>query len=335
MVDPRSLGSDPTTGAGRPRLLDQLRQEIRSRHYSRRTEKAYVGWLRRYVVFHGRRHPNELGEAHVRHYLAHLAAAQRVSSSTQNQAFSALLFFYKAVLGRELTGLQDTVRAKTPSRLPVVLSRDEVHALLRRLEGVPWLMASLMYGGGLRLLECARLRVKDVDLQRRELTVRDGKGRKDRVTVLPDRLRDPVEKHLDRVRKLHLADLREGGGSVELPDALDRKYPRAPWEWGWQWVFPASRQYFDRRSRQLRRHHLHETVVQRALAIARRVAQITKPATCHSLRHSFATHLLEGGYDLRTIQELLGHDDVSTTMIYTHVADIGGRGVRSPLDRIG
>ena len=266
-------------------------------------------------------------------FLTHLAVDGKVSASTQNQALSALLFLYRDVMGEELSWLDDVVRARRPARLPVVLTRAEVAAVLGRLGGVSWLMASLLYGAGLRLLECARLRVKDIDLDRREIVVRDGKGGKDRVTLLPASLQDSLVSHLERVCNQHQSDLAQGMGSVELPTAIERKYPRAPWEWGWQWVFPATRLYRDLATGRRRRHHLHETVLQRALKDAVRAAGLAKPASCHTLRHSFATHLLEDGYDIRTIQEILGHRDVSTTMIYTHVLNRGGRGVRSPLDR--
>ena len=309
-----------------------LVEAVRRRHYSRRTEKAYLGWLHRFLAFHHQRDPATMGAAEVRAYLTHLAVQKRVGASTQNQAFSALLFLYRDVLHQELTGLADTPRAKRPIRLPVVLSRAEVRAVLARLHGSPWLSASLMYGSGLRLSECLGLRVKDIDLARRALVVRDGKGRKDRETVLPAALRGPLLAHLSRVRALHEADLAAGNGSVELPDALERKHPRAPWELPWQWLFPATRMYVDRPTGMLRRHHLHETVVQRAFHAAVGAAGVRKPATCHTLRHSFATHLLEAGRDLRTIQQLLGHTDVNTTMIYTHVADVGPRGATSPLD---
>ena len=318
--------------AGPPRLLDRVRQAIRARHYSRRTEKAYTAWIRRYIFFHGKRHPAEMTSADVAQFLSHLATRGQVSASTQNQAFSALLFLYREVLGQQLAGLDDVVRAKRPVRVPIVLSRDEVAAVLRHLRGVPWLMASLMYGAGLRVLECARLRVKDVDFSRGEITVRDGKGSKDRVTLLPSRTGQPLREHLEVVHRWYEKDLAVGGGSVWLPHALERKYPNAQRDWAWQWVFPATRHYVETRTGELRRHHLHESVVQRALSEAVRAAGLTKPATCHTLRHSFATHLLEQGYDIRTIQELLGHSDVNTTMIYTHVLNKGGFGVRSPLD---
>jgi integron integrase len=324
--------ASPSDGHRAPRLLDQVREAIRTKHYSRRTEKAYVGWIRRFIVFNGTRHPAELGAAEVARYLQHLAVRGRVAASTQNQAFSPLIFLYGEILHRKLEGLETVVRAKRSQVVPVVLSRSEVEALLRRMDGTPRLMCSLIYGAGLRLLECARLRVKDVDLDRGELTVRAGKGRKDRVTVLPSSLKAPLRAQLDRVRRQHQLDLAHGLGSVELPDALERKYPRAPWDPGWQWVFPATRFYDDPRSGLRRRHHLHETILQQEFKMAVRLTGLAKRATCHTLRHSFATHLLESGYDLRTIQELLGHSDLNTTMIYTHVLNRGGRGVRSPLD---
>jgi integron integrase len=274
-----------------------------------------------------------MGEREITRFLSWLATERRVSASTQNQALSALLFLYRAVLGLELEWMSTVVRAKRHSRLPVVLSRQEVTALLARLEGLPWLLASLLYGTGLRLSECVRLRVKDVDFQRNEIVVRGGKGQKDRKTLLPASLKPHLVTHLRRVRRQHARDLREGRGAVELPHAIDRKYPGAAREWAWQWVFPATRFYTDRASGQRRRHHLHGSVLQRAVRRAVQEASLTKPASCHTLRHSFATHLLEDGYDIRTIQELLGHKDVSTTMVYTHVINRGGLGVRSPLDR--
>jgi len=313
-------------------LLDQVRHAIRARHYSRRTEKAYVGWVRRFVLFHGKRHPAELGGPEVTAFLSHLAVERRVSASTQNQALSALLFLYREVLRQDLPWLDGVVRAKRPVRLPVVLTRQEVRAVLGELTGLPWLMSSLLYGAGLRVLECCRLRVKDLDVTRGELTVRDGKGRKDRITMLPGTVKGPLIAQLERVRGQHGRDLRAGAGIVALPFALARKYPGAGRQLAWQWVFPATRLHRDRETGQLRRHHLHESVPQRAFKEAVRRAGLAKHATCHSLRHSFATHLLEDGYDIRTIQELLGHRDVSTTMIYTHVLNRGGRGVRSPLD---
>ena len=326
-------GSGPES-RGKPRLLDRVRQSIRARHFSPRTEKAYVAWIKRFIFFHGKRHPNDLGAPEVTAFLNHLAVARKVSASTQNQARSALLFLYKNVLERELEWLDDVVQAKGPRRLPVVLSREEVAELLRHLHGTPWLIASTMYGTGIRLLECCRLRVKDVDFRQHQLLVRDGKGQKDRVTVLPAKLVGPMAAHLERVQRQHQRDLRIGAGSVALPFALARKKPSAATEWPWQWVFPATRLHVDRDSGLSRRHHLHESVTQRAIRDAVRLAGIPKPATSHTLRHSFATHLLQNGYDIRTVQELLGHSDVSTTMIYTHVLARGPFSVRSPLDDV-
>jgi integron integrase len=314
-------------------LLQRVRQTIRARHYSRRTEKAYAGWIRRFLAFNKYRDPMAMGAQEVRAFLTHLAMQQKVSASTQNQAFSALLFLYREVLEQKLEGLEDTPRAKGPVRLPLVLTRHEVDAVLARLRGRLWLIASLLYGSGLRLQECLSLRVKDLDFERRVLVVRDGKGRKDRETVFPAKLLEPLRKHLEWVRAQHQRHLADGGGAVTLPDALVRKYARAPWSPAWQWVFPAAREYVDTETGMLRRHHLHQTVVQRAVCAAVRSAGIAKPATSHSLRHSFATHMLESGYDIRTIQELLGHQDLTTTMIYTHVTTIGSKGVRSPLDQ--
>jgi integron integrase len=318
----------------RPRLLERVRAAVRLRHYSRRTEKAYVAWVRRYVLFHGKRHPAGLGEPEVSAFLSALAA-RGLSASSQNQALGALQFLYRIVLDQDGAWLAGLVRARRPVRLPVVLSRGEVAALLGQLDGVVWLMASLMYGAGLRLEECVTLRVKDVHLDRGELTVRQGKGGAARVTVLPSALRARLRSHLETVRAQHGRDLDAGLGSVALPGALAVKYPQASREWAWQWVFPATRHYVEVTTGARRRHHLHETVVQRAVKEAARRAGVARAATCHSLRHSFATHLLESGYDIRTIQELLGHRDVSTTMIYTHVLNRGAGGVRSPLDDLG
>jgi integron integrase len=328
------MPNDTPTSSSAPRLLDRVRQAIRVRHYSPRTEQAYVGWMRRFILFHGKRHPRDLGEREVTAFLSRLAT-DGVSASTQNQALSAILFLYEVVLGERLPWMNDIVRAQRPARLPVVLSRPEVATLLSRLGGPVWLTASLMYGAGLRLLECAELRVKDLNFDRGELTIRDGKGGKDRVTMLPAALKVPLRDHLARVKAQHSSDLQAGRGSVALPGALRAKYPHAPREWAWQWVFPATRFYVDQDTGERRRHHLHESVLQRAVKDAVRATGVARPATCHSLRHSFATHLLESGYDIRTIQELLGHRDVSTTMIYTHVMNQGGRGVRSPLDVLG
>ena len=307
---------------------------MRPRHYSRQTEKAYVAWIRRYILFHGKRHPLEMGAPELTRYLSSLAVEGNVAASTQNQALSALLFLYREVLEQEVPWLDDVVRARRPVRLPVVLTRDEVRAVLRQLTGTPRLMAILLYGSGLRLLECARLRVKDIDFGRNQIIVRAGKGDKDRTTTLPTIISVELARHLDVVKKQHDLDLRQGAGWVELPWALARKYPNAGREWAWQWVFPATRFYVDRVTGQRRRHHLHESVVQRAVKDAVRLAGIPKRATCHTLRHSFATHLLEDDRDIRTVQELLGHRDVSTTMIYTHVLNRGPAGVRSPADRM-
>jgi integron integrase len=309
-----------------------VREAFRARHYSLRTEEAYVRWIREYILFFGKRHPDELGTPEIRVFVSHLALARNVSASTQNQALSALLFLYREVLGRQIEWVDDVVRAKRPKRLPVVFTREEARAVLGRMRGEPWLMASLLYGSGLRLMECVRLRVKDVDFARLQITVREGKGDKDRVTVLPPSLTEPLRRQLERARVLHEADVREGFGQVHLPYALARKYPTAGRDWCWQYVFPASRRSFDPRTGREQRHHIAETTLQKAMRAAVRASGVAKPGSCHTLRHSFATHLLEGGYDLRTIQELLGHADVSTTMIYTHVLNKGGRGVKSPLD---
>lgn len=312
--------------------MPSLRANLRLRHFSPRTEEAYVSWVRRFVRFHGMRHPGELGEAEVIAFLTHLSVERRLSAATQAQAMAALLFLYKEVVGRPLSRLGVVPRARVPTRLPVVLTRREVEQVLVGLDGVMRLVGMLLYGSGMRLLECLTLRVKDVDLERGELRLRRGKGAKDRVTVLARAARGPLGEHLERVRRMHLADLAGGGGWVEMPDALARKYPQAGRSWPWQWVFPATRRYVDGVTGQVRRHHLHESAVQRAMAEAVRASGIGKRATCHTLRHSFATHLLEGGYDIRTVQELLGHRDVSTTMVYTHVLNRGGRGVESPAD---
>lgn len=324
-----------TASASVRELLQRVHAAVRTRHYSRRTEKAYLGWIRRFISTNRGRDPSELGAGEVKEFLSRLAVNGQVSASTQNQAFCALLFLYRDVIGAKLTGLEQTPRAKRPERLPQVLSASEVRAVLHLLRGRMLTMASLMYGSGLRLLECVRLRIKDIDFDRSEITVRDGKGRKDRVTVLPARVAERLRSHIEKVRRVHDGDLLVGAGSVAMPDALARKYPKASREWPCQWVFRAARLYADRSTGERRRHHVHESVLQRAFRDAVRASGITKPATCHTLRHSFATHLLESGYDIRTIQELLGHSDVSTTMIYTHVLNRGGRGVRSPIDSLG
>jgi integron integrase len=305
---------------------------MRLRHYSRRTERAYVQWIRRFILFNDKRHPAEMGRDEVTRFLSALAVERRVSASTQNQALAALLFLYGRVLEVELPWLDELVRATRPERLPVVLSRDEVRAVLQCLHGTHRLMAFLLYGAGLRLLECARLRVKDVDFDAHQIVVRSGKGAKDRVTLLPAAAEAALARHLSRVQEQHRRDLATDAGWVELPYALSRKYPNAGREWPWQWVFPATRIYAEAETGQRRRHHLHETALQRSVHRAVRQAGITKPASCHTFRHSFATHLLESGYDIRTVQELLGHRDVRTTMIYTHVLNRGPAGVQSPAD---
>jgi integron integrase len=317
-----------------PKLLDQVRSAIRVLHYSIRTETSYVMWIRRFIVFHNMRHPREMGEAEVGRFLSHLAIEGDVAASTRNQALSALLFLYKVALDRPLNERIDAMRAKRPARLPVVLSRDEVRALLAQLDGPKWLMASLLYGSGLRLLECLRLRVKDVDFGQNLLIIRDGKGQKDRDTLLPQALREPLRVQIAEALRIHGRDLAEGFGRVYLPHALERKYPNADRTSGWQWIFPASGRSIDPRSQVVRRHHLAETALQKSVKQAVRRAGLIKPATCHTLRHSFATHLLEDGHDIRTVQELLGHKDVATTMIYTHVLQAGPLGVRSPMDRL-
>ncbi len=315
-------------------LLHAARYKARARRLSPRTERAYVGWIRRFVRFHGLRHPRELGEVEVAAFLNHLVVERRVAASTQSQALCALLFLYRDVLERPLGRLQELRWARARARLPVVLTREEVERVLGHLTGTPWLVAMVLYGGGLRLLECLQLRVKDVDLARGEVRVRDTKGGRPRVTVLPAVLREPLARHLLRVRARHRRDLLRGVGDVVLPGALAVKYPGAAREWAWQWVFPAARQRVDRETGARRRHHLHPSVIQRAVKAAVERSGIGKRATCHTLRHSFATHLLEQGYDIRTVQELLGHKDVRTTMIYTHVLNRGGRGVQSPADRL-
>lgn len=325
--------SPPQYAVRPPRLLDQLRDVLRLKHYSIRTEKAYLDWTRRFVHFTGLRHPRECGAAEVEAFLTHLATHGRVAASTQNQARSALLFLYKEVLHCDLPWLDGVETAKRPARLPVVLTEEEVRRVLDATRGTSGLVLRLLYGTGMRILECLRLRVKDLDFSRREIVVREGKGLRDRVTMLPASLCDELVRHLRRVELLHDRDLACGHGEVYLPFALARKYPRAAKEWPWQYVFPSDRLSVDPRSGVTRRHHWDPQVIQRALRDALRDARVVKPATPHTLRHSFATHLLDRGYDIRTVQELLGHKDVSTTMIYTHVLNKGGRGVMSPLDR--
>jgi integron integrase len=313
-----------------------VRNAIRRRNYSYRTEEAYVQWIRRFIYFSGRRHPAELGAAEVTAFVSHLARERDVAAATQNQALSALLFLYKEVLGQPLPWLDELERAKRPARLPTVLTREEVERLLAAMRGTKRLMASLLYGSGLRLTECLKLRVKDIDFGYRQVLVRDGKGAKDRVSMLPASLVEPLKRQLQVAKLLHDADVAAGYGEVELPDALARKYPRAPYEWAWKFVFPSARLAVDPRTGAIRRHHVYENFVTRGVKRAAHAARIDKHVSCHTLRHSFATHLLEAGYDIRTVQELLGLADVSTTMIYTHVLNKGGRGVASPLDaRVG
>lgn len=313
-------------------LLEQVRRKMRVKHYSFRTEQQYLQWIRRFILASGRRHPRDLGAVEVEGFLTRLATHGKVAASTQNQALSAILFLYRQVLELDLPWMQNVVRAKRPQRLPVVLAVPEVQRLFARLDGVHWLMASLLYGAGLRLMECVRLRVKDVDFERGEVVVRDGKGNKDRRTVLPATLREPLARQREQVRQLHRDDLLAGCGAVWLPHALARKYPNAPREFGWQYLFPAAGRSLDPLSGLERRHHLDEQSLQRAVKSAAGRAGFDKPVTCHTLRHCFATHLLEAGYDIRTVQELLGHKDLATTQIYTHVLGRGASAVRSPLD---
>lgn len=315
-----------------PRLLDQVRDRIRVKHYSIRTETQYLQWIRRFILFHDKRHPRDMGAAEVEAFLTHLAVEGRVAAATQNQALSALLFLYREVLGINLPWLDGVVRAKLPQRLPVVLTRQEVSGLLDRMNGLHGMMARLLYGTGMRLMECVRLRVKDVDFEQAEIVVRDGKGAKDRVTMLPQSLIGPLQEHLRWRRQLFEDDKAKGRAAVYLPNALDKKYPNAETDWAWQYVFPAAGFSIDPRSGDERRHHVDEKALQRAVKKAVQASGMAKLATPHTFRHSFATHLLQSGYDIRTVQELLGHADVATTMIYTHVLNKGGRGVTSPLD---
>jgi len=317
-----------------PRLLDQLRDALRVRHFSLRTEEAYVDWVRRFILFHGKRHPQELGVSEIQAFLTHLAVDRGVAPSTQNQAKASLLFLYRHLLEIELPWLSEVIQAKRQQRLPVVLTVGEVRMLFDQLEGVMALVARLLYGTGMRLMEGLRLRVKDVDFDRREIIIRDGKGGKDRVTMLPDSLIRPLQAHLAKVQDLHARDLKEGFGEVFLPDAFAEKSRMASRAWGWQWVFPSSQRSEDPRSGVIRRHHLHPESVQRAVRMTARAGELVNPISPHVLRHSFATHLLSSEHDIRTVQELLGHKDVETTMIYTHVLNRGGRGVASPLDQV-
>ncbi|MFK7897823.1 MAG: integron integrase [Myxococcota bacterium] len=318
--------------SGKPKVLDQLREQLRIRHRSKATERSYVGWVKRYILFHNKRHPEKMGKEEVEAFLTYLAMDLNVAASTQNQALNAVLFFYRYVIGREVGDLSRMVRARRPVRLPVVLAPSEAEAVIARLEGDSQLVSCLLWGGGLRLLEALRLRVQDVDFERRELRVRDGKGRRDRLTVLPERVMDPLRDRIESSLKVHRQDLKDGLGEVELPDALARKYPNAGWESRWQWIFPASQISTCKRTGRVGRHHVFETTVQRHVKRAAIDAGITKRVSPHTFRHSFATALLDNGYDIRTVQELLGHRSLNTTMIYTHVLNRGGRGVLSPAD---
>ena len=314
------------------KLLDQVRRKIRLKGYSIRTEKTYVEWIRRFILFHDKRHPKEMGKAEIESFLAHLVIQRNVASSTQNQAFNAILFLYDQVLEAKMPDDIQAIRSKKPARVPTVMTHDETHKMIAVMSGVHRLMAKMMYGCGLRVLECLRMRVKDIDFALNQIVVRDGKGKKDRITVLPDGIKADIEIHLQYVKRIHQQDLCRGFGRVYLPNALERKYPSANKQWGWQYVFPSKSLSIDPRAGAKRRHHMHESGIRKAIRQAAKMCGIIKPVGCHTLRHSFATHLLMDGYDIRTVQELLGHKDVSTTMIYTHVLNRGGRGVVSPLD---
>lgn len=327
---------NPSTSAdtAKPKLLDQVRNHCLLRHLALSTEKQYVQWIRRFILFHNKRHPLEMGKAEVSSFLTHLAVEGHVAASTQNQALAALLFLYRHVLEKEFGWLDDVVRAKKPKRLPVVYSIEEARMILDEFVGRRWLMGMQLYGGGLRLMECLRQRVKDLDFERLQVIVRDGKGEKDRVTLLPEAIVEPLKQHLAQVRQQHERALREGYGGVELPYALERKYPNATREWGWQYVFPADEPSVDPRSGVRRRHHLDASFLQKAVRVAVLKLELNKPAGCHTFRHSFATHLLADRVDIRTVQELLGHKDVRTTQIYTHVLKLNGYAVKSPADKL-
>jgi integron integrase len=324
----------PSQQPQQPRLLDQVRNVLRTKHYSYSTEKTYIYWIRQFIFFHNKQHPDILNEAHINTYLSHLAVKEHVSASTQNQALCAIVFLYKQVLHRELGDFGELVWAKKPKRIPVVFSRQEVSAILNQLQGIYRIMAVLLYGSGLRLMECLQLRVKDIDFEYNQISIRDAKGAKDRIVPLPQSIKEPLKVHLEQVRRLHDKDLKGGFGNVYLPDALEKKYPKAADTWGWQFVFPAHQISTDPISGVRRRHHLYATVLQKAVKTAIRKAGIVKHAGCHTFRHSFATHLLEDGYDIRTVQELLGHKSLETTMVYTHVLNKGGLAVKSPADRL-
>ena len=320
------------TNAHKPKLLDMVTQVIRTKHFSIRTEEAYTGWIKRYILFHNKRHPRDMGESEVSSFLSSLATKNKVSASTQNQALSAIVFLYKNVIKKDLGMFTNIEKAKRPKRLPIVFSKIEAQKILSKLRDEKWIMVSLLYGAGLRLMDCLRLRVKDIDFDYKQITVRNGKGNKDRVTILPETVINPLKNHLLNVKELHNNDLKQGYGSVYIPPALSRKYPHADKELGWQYVFPAKNRSIDPRTDIVRRHHFSEASLHKTVKQAIKDAGIIKPGSCHTFRHSFATHLLENGYDIRTVQELLGHSDVSTTMIYTHVLNKGGHGVKSPLD---
>jgi integron integrase len=333
-ASPLAAPTSALLGAPKSPLLASLVEQMRLRHYSARTIGTYVSWVVRYIKFHHKRHPRDLGRDHVEEFLSSLAIESDVSASTQNQALAAMAFLYRDVLNIPLEDGEALARAKRPVRLPVVLTREEVRRLIGEMEGTPQLVGILLYGAGMRVLECLQLRIKDIDFGSSQILIRGGKGNKDRLTMLPSAAQSRLREHLEDVRLTHARDLRRGGGRVDIPGALARKYPKASTEFRWQWVFPATRTYVDVVTRELRRHHLHVTVIQRAVAEAVRSAGLMKRATCHTFRHSFATHLIEDGYDIRTVQELLGHTDVRSTMIYTHVLNKGGRGVRSPIDAL-
>ena len=320
------------TDRKKPKLLDQVRQVIRVKHYSLRTEESYINWIKRFIFFHNKKHPIEMGEKEIGQFITHLAKNKKVSASTQNQALCAIVFLYKNVLQKDLNNTISIYWSKRPKKIPVVLTKSEAVEVLNNLKGTNWLIGMFLYGSGLRLSETLQLRVKDIDFNYNQIFIRDSKGERDRTTMLPQKIVPALKNHLNKVEKMHQEDLKNGFGSVYLPNAIERKYPNAKYEWGWQYVFPASRISTDPKSGIARRHHLYDTVIQKAVKQAIRDARIIKQASCHTFRHSFATHLLESGYDIRTIQELLGHKNVETTMIYTHVIKTGGKGVRSPAD---
>jgi integron integrase len=317
-----------------PKLLDQVSGILRAKHYSLKTEQSYLNWIKRFILFHGKRHPKDMGEEQINQFLTHLAVKENVAASTQNQALCAIVFLYKKVLNRDIKDLGKVIRAKRSKRLPIVLTINEVRLVLNHLTGVPWLMANLLYGAGLRQAECLRLRVQDIDFSYNQITVRSGKGDKDRFTMLPKIVKEPLKRHLEKVKHLHEMDLAQGYGYVYLPSALEKKYANAAKEWAWQYIFPARELSIDPRSGIQRRHHQGEWLLQREIKQARTKAGLTKRISSHTFRHSFATHLLQNGYDIRTVQELLGHSDVKTTMVYTHVLQKGGQGVESPADML-